>query len=84
MRTVSTVVTALLLMSGNAVAQQSPNTPSNAGANNTIGSERTDPNTPKTYQPQNPAPDTRVPPTGSATGKGAESGGHPEAGGLKK
>lgn len=41
--------------------------------------EHNDPNTPKPYQPENPAPDTRTAPTGSATGTGPDSGGHPEA-----
>jgi hypothetical protein len=50
-----------------------------AGPNNQLATDRNDPNTPKPYQPQNPAPDTRAAPTGSSTGSGADSGGHPEA-----
>lgn len=46
--------------------------------NNQLSTERTDPNTPKPYQPQNPAPDTRTAPTGSTTGSGPDSGGRPE------
>jgi hypothetical protein len=48
------------------------------GANNLLATPRTDPEAPKPYQPQNPAPDTRAAPTSSSTGAGAESGGHPE------
>ena len=33
---------------------------------------------PKTYQPANPAPDTRAAPTGSDTGVGSSSGGQPK------
>ncbi len=33
---------------------------------------------PKTYQPVNPAPDTRVAPAGSSAGTGPDSGGRPE------
>jgi hypothetical protein len=79
------VVFAVLLTTGSALlAQQTPNTPSNAGSNNLLGNERTDPNTPKPYKPQNPAPDTRSAPTSSSSGKGANSGGHPEASGHPK
>ena len=46
--------------------------------NNNLATSRTDPNTPKTYQPQNPEPDTRSSPTGSSTGIGPDSGGRPE------
>jgi hypothetical protein len=84
MRRVSIIAAAFVLVAGTASAQQAPNTPSSAGSNNTIGTERTDPNTPKSYQPQNPAPDTRTAPTGSTTGKGPDSGGHPEAMAPKK
>lgn len=49
-----------------------------AQRNNQLSTERTDPNTPKPYQPQNPAPDTRVAPTGSSTGSGPDSGGRTE------
>lgn len=84
MRRIVIAFAALSFMAGTALAQQTPNTPSNAGSNNTIGNERTDPNTPKSYQPQNPAPDTRTAPTGSTTGKGPDSGGHPEAASPKK
>jgi hypothetical protein len=47
--------------------------------NNQLATEQTDPNSPKPYQPQNPAPDTRSAPTRSSTGAGPDSGGHPEA-----
>ena len=33
---------------------------------------------PKNYQPANPAPDPRVPPAGSSSGAGPDSGGRPE------
>jgi hypothetical protein len=46
--------------------------------NNQLATERSDPNMPKPYQPQNPAPDTRAAPTASTTGQGADSGGRPE------
>jgi hypothetical protein len=78
MRAIS-IIAGLLLTTVAALAQQTPNTPSNVGSNNNLGNERTDPNTPKPYQPQNPSPDTRTAPTSSTTGKGADSGGHPEA-----
>ena len=84
MRHILVIAATLLLTAGAVSAQQTPNTPSNAGANNTIGNDRTDPNTPKSYQPSNPAPDRRDAPTSSATGKGAESGGHPEANSSKR
>jgi hypothetical protein len=57
----------------------SPVVESKTGANNELATDRTNPATPKPYQPQNPAPDTRSAPTGSPTGAGPESGGHPEA-----
>jgi hypothetical protein len=47
--------------------------------NNQLATDRNNPNTPKPYQPQNSAPDTRSAPTGSSAGSGADSGGHPEA-----
>jgi hypothetical protein len=50
-----------------------------SGPNNQLANDHNDPNSPKPYQPQNPAPDTRAAPTGSSTGNGADSGGHPEA-----
>ena len=43
-----------------------------------LATPRTDPDAPKPYQPQNPAPDTRAAPTSSSTGMGPDSGGHPE------
>ena len=46
---------------------------------NQLATERTDPASPKPYQPENPAADTRSAPTGSSTGTGADSGGRPEA-----
>jgi hypothetical protein len=58
---------------GSAVAE------STSGPNNQLATERTNPNSPKPYQPQNPAADTRSATTGSSTGAGADSGGHPEA-----
>ena len=48
------------------------------GTNNTLA-PRLDPEAPKKYQPENPAPDTRAAPTSSSTGTGPDSGGHPEA-----
>jgi hypothetical protein len=48
------------------------------GRNNQLASDRIDPNTPKPFQPANPAPDPRTAPTGSTTGQGADSGGRPE------
>ena len=68
----------LLLIAGPAFAQQTPNTPSASGSNNDPATQRTDPNTSKPYQPNNPAPDDRRATTGSSTGKGADSGGRPE------
>ena len=68
----------LLLISRPVLAQQTPNTPSAAGSNNDLATQRTDPNTPKPYQPRNPAPDTRRAPTGSSTGTGPDSGGRRE------
>ena len=50
-----------------------------SGPNNELANGHNDPNSPKTYQPQNPAPDDRSAPTGSSTGAGPNSGGHPEA-----
>jgi hypothetical protein len=47
--------------------------------NNELATDRTNPDSPKPYQPQNPSPDTRTAPTGSSTGSGSNSGGHPEA-----
>lgn len=52
--------------------------PDVAQRNNQLSTERTDPNTPKPYQPSNPSPDTRTAPTGSTTGSGPDSGGHLE------
>lgn len=49
------------------------------GSNPNAIAAHNDPNTPKPYQPQNPAPDTRSAPTSSPSGTGPESGGHPEA-----
>jgi hypothetical protein len=57
--------------SGTQVAEQ-------PGRNNQLSTERTDPNTPKPYQPANPAPDQRKAPTSSTTGIGADSGGRNE------
>lgn len=48
------------------------------GPNNELATQRADPNTPKPYQPANPAPDPRTAPTGSTTGQGPDSGGRPE------
>jgi hypothetical protein len=47
-------------------------------SNNTLATPQTNPDAPKPYQPQNPAPDSRAAPTSSSTGMGADSGGHPE------
>jgi hypothetical protein len=57
--------------SGTAVSQDAPR-------NNQLSTERTDPNTSKPYQPQNPSPDTRAAPTSSSSGSGPDSGGHLE------
>lgn len=75
---VGVVAMALLIFgyrghSGTNVAAGAP------GPNNQLATERTDPNAPKPYQPQNPAPDNRAATTGSATGAGANSGGRPES-----
>jgi len=53
-------------------------TNNNNSANNMLA-PRLDPEAPKKYQPENPAPDTRAAPTSSSTGTGPDSGGHPEA-----
>src|ERR1700761_8643783 len=47
-------------------------------ANNELKTDRTNPDTPKPYQPQNPSPDTRTAPTSSPSGEGANNGGRPE------
>lgn len=52
---------------------------STSSPNNQLATDRTNPESPKPYQPQNPGPDTRSAPTSSSTGAGANSGGHPEA-----
>jgi hypothetical protein len=52
--------------------------PSTSAANNNLATERTSPDTPKPYQPANPAPDTRAAPTGTTTGQGPDNGGRPE------
>ncbi len=49
-----------------------------SGPNNMLATDRTKPDTPKPYQPENPAPDQRTSPTGSTTGQGPDSGGRPE------
>jgi hypothetical protein len=49
------------------------------GPNNQLATDRNNPNAPKPYQPQNPTPDERAAPTGSSSGAGPNSGGHPEA-----
>jgi NADH:ubiquinone oxidoreductase subunit K len=49
-----------------------------SAANNELARPRTDPNAPKPYQPENPAPDQRSAVTGSSTGVGPDSGGRPE------
>ena len=74
---VSLVAMALLTVGYNARRTVAV-TPSTSGANNQLSTERSDPNTPKPYQPQNPEPDTRSAPTSSSTGVGPDSGGHPE------
>jgi hypothetical protein len=60
--------------SGTSIAQPRSAT----SPNNQLATDRVDPNTPKPYQPQNPAPDMRAAPTSSSTGAGADSGGRPE------
>jgi hypothetical protein len=49
-----------------------------SSANNNLATERASPDTPKPYQPANPAPDTRAAPTGTTTGQGPDNGGRPE------
>ncbi|MGJ5175855.1 hypothetical protein ACQR16_17635 [Bradyrhizobium oligotrophicum] len=58
-----------------------PTAPTNTDRGTTVGAGAaiTPPQSPTMTQPMRPAPDTRVAPTGSANGAGAESGGHPEA-----
>jgi hypothetical protein len=58
--------------SGTSVAE-APQAP-----NNQLATDRADPNTPKPYQPQNPAADPRTATTGSTSGSGPDSGGHRE------
>jgi hypothetical protein len=73
------IVAMALLVFGYRAHSGSAMVESNTGANNQLATERTNPASPKPYQPENPAPDLRSAPTGSATGAGPESGGHPEA-----
>ena len=73
------LIAMLLLTFGySARRTESPTPPPDGAPNNQLSTERTDPNTPKPYQPQNPAPDTRSAPTSSSTGTGPDSGGRPE------
>lgn len=76
------LVVALVAMALLAFGYRSDSRPSasatSATHNNQLATERTDPNSPKPYQPANPMPDTRVAPTGSSSGTGADSGGRPE------
>ena len=69
-----------LLTAGYTMRRDVKPTPSQASSerNNNLATSRTDPNTPKPYQPQNPEPDTRAAPTGSATGISSDSGGRTE------
>jgi hypothetical protein len=68
-----------LLTSGYAFRKDQKPTPAKASSsNNELAGPRVDPNTPKPFQPQNPAPDPRIAPTGSTTGAGPDSGGRPE------
>lgn len=68
-----------LLTTGYAARRDMKPTVQNATeSNNALAAPRTDPNTPKPYQPQNPAPDTRSSTTGSSAGTGSDSGGRPE------
>lgn len=78
MRRTTFVAASMILLSGAAYAQQTPNTPTGSGSNNDLATKRTDPNTAKPYQPNNPNPDTRKSPTGSTTGIGSSNGGRPE------
>ena len=75
---VALIAMALLTAGYNARRDAKPTPQGSAEPNNTLASPRTDPNTPKPYQPQNPEPDTRSSPTGSPTGIGSDSGGRPE------
>ena len=67
-----------LLVAGYSSRRSDSMTSTASGANNQLATERTNPDAPKPYQPQNPAPDTRTAPTGSSTGAGPDSGGRPE------
>jgi hypothetical protein len=75
---VALIAMALLTFGYNARRTVDATPPPTGASNNQISSERTDPNTPKPYQPQNPAPDTRSAPTSSSSGTGPDSGGRPE------
>ncbi len=51
-------------MGGSVVTPTAVNQP-----NNQLATDRVNPDTPKPYQPANPAPDTRAAPTSSSTGR---------------
>ncbi len=72
------IAMALLTVGYNARHDLKPTPQGSTESNNALATSRTDPNTPKPYQPQNPEPDTRSAPTGSSSGVGSDSGGRPE------
>lgn len=75
---VVSLVAMALLVTGYRTGPGVAVTAGNTGSNNQLATDRTDPTTPKPYQPANPAADPRTAPTGSTTGQGPDSGGRPE------
>jgi hypothetical protein len=75
---IALVAMALLTFGYNARRSVAVTPPPTGAANNQLSTQRTHPNLPKPYQPENPAPDLRNAPTSSSTGAGPESGGRPE------
>jgi hypothetical protein len=75
---VVSLVAMALLVTGYRTGPGAAVTSNGAAHNNQLATDRIDPNTPKPYQPANPAPDRRTAPTGSTTGQGPDSGGRPE------
>lgn len=75
---VALVAMALLTFGYSARRTAAVTPPPTDASNNQLSTPRTDPNAPKPYQPQSPAPDTRSAPTSSSTGTGPDSGGRPE------
>lgn len=72
------VAMALLTVGYSSRGDTRPTLANPTATNNSLATPRSDPNSPKPYQPQNPNPDTRAAPTGSSTGTGPDSGGRPE------